>query len=230
MATVHGLFVANGTVQEIKEFLEEHQQEIIDNEWQEIFNDFTYINSTGGVFRLANFLTAFLLAADIDFLPYLTELVPNCFYNLNITEITIPANIYRIKGCAFQDCEKLEKITFVPGNLLAIDKAVFLNCIALEEIEFPDGLSKIDDEAFYYCKKLKKVVIPKSLQYLGNTAFQFCRGEKNKDDPLIIEYRGTLADWKKSIGDDWYNRSTAILEVKCTDCVFTIQPYSTRLK
>ena len=81
MAQVQGLYVSDATVQEIKEFLDGHKQEIINNKWQKVFDDFTY-GETDHVICLASFLTIFLLAANVDFLPYLETIVPNCFYNI----------------------------------------------------------------------------------------------------------------------------------------------------
>jgi len=66
--------------------------------------------------------------------------------NKNITSITIPDSVTRIRGGAFKDCTKLLKIT-IPNGVIMIDINAFSGCKSLNSVTFASG-SNIQDTNF----------------------------------------------------------------------------------
>ena len=73
-----------------------------------------------------------------------------------------------------------EKIVTVPNRIdglpvEAIGKDVFANCLGIEKIIIPEGITEIRDRAFRGCEALKEVNLPKGRQFIGERAFDVCK-------------------------------------------------------
>lgn len=130
-----------------------------------------------------------------------TKISSNAFAgNVNLVNVSLPANLSWIGAQAFGDCPNLTTVTFAPNsNLGSISEYTFQNCISLSQITIPasvlwigshafyncDNLSIVNfssnsqlgviyDYAFQYCDGLSIVQIPASVVLIGNRAFQYC--------------------------------------------------------
>ena len=64
---------------------------------------------------------------------------------------TIPDNITKILGGAFESCSGLTSIT-IPNSVTSIGERAFDNCFGLTSITIPNSVTSIGDGAFDYCK------------------------------------------------------------------------------
>ena len=118
------------------------------------------------------------------------ELIVGC------SKTVIPNTVKTIGGCAFSNCENLEKIVLPNGitrignyafdncnNLISIELGnnieligycAFRNC-AISNIDLPNTLTTIGWSAFESCSKLQSVKIPNSVVDMGQ-AFKDCSG------------------------------------------------------
>lgn len=89
------------------------------------------------------------------------------------TEVVIEnsddAPIKRIGEGAFVSNTTIQKVT-LPDTITHIDRLAFRNCRALEEINFPDGLTTIGTGAFMGTS-LKEVELPSSVTTIEESAF-----------------------------------------------------------
>jgi hypothetical protein len=81
------------------------------------------------------------------------------FRSTNISEITIPNNITRIFGWAFEKCNLLTTINIDPTNstLDEIVESCFIDCTSLTSVIIPKTVTGIGRNAFAYCTKLSTV-------------------------------------------------------------------------
>ena len=77
----------------------------------------------------------------------------------NLTSITIPNNLYRIRDYSFSYCNNLVSIT-IPNNMTAIGDYIFYDCYSLKNISLPRELTNVGYGTFYYCYGLTNVTIP----------------------------------------------------------------------
>ncbi len=76
---------------------------------------------------------------------------------------------------SLMDCRHLRKFERSDNwKLKVIGDYALKNCIELEEINIPEGVTKIGKEAMYYCQKLNTVSLPKTLEELGENTFDDC--------------------------------------------------------
>lgn len=119
------------------------------------------------------------------------------FRDSGLLEITLPDSVTVIGEKAFAYCKDLRKIRFpAPPNAaeytpqsssssrrLEIGVSVCKNCVALQDIDLPLGVTHLPDGAFKGCKSLERLRLPDSLQSVGQGAFQGCRQLKNIEWP-----------------------------------------------
>lgn len=91
-----------------------------------------------------------------------------------------PSNVNLIGNYAFAHCLSLKSVKF-PNSLIEIKIGAFLNCTALETVEFEENskLEIIGNKAFMKCSSLKSFIFPHSLTKIGSQAFQACKQLEN---------------------------------------------------
>jgi hypothetical protein len=105
--------------------------------------------------------------------------IPNgTFYNKNgIQTVTIRNTISKIGKSVFESCNNLTGISFdETSNVKILDNKAFYNCINLQVITIPQGVTQIGDYAFSICTSLQSIIIPASVKTIGTNAFSGCRG------------------------------------------------------
>ncbi len=85
-----------------------------------------------------------------------------------ITSVTFPDNLTKIKANAFSYCYNLGEVVF-GKNLKTIDREAFANC-RLEEVVFPDSVTDIKRDAFFACP-ISSITFGTGLQNLDEFAF-----------------------------------------------------------
>ena len=101
---------------------------------------------------------------------------------------------------AFNNCYKLEKVTF-PSQLESIGYKSFAGCTALEGISIPASVTKIDNSAFEDCRSMSKIVFDGSelkastsnLETIGKWAFYNCHNLQNIEIPEGVTSIGDAA-------------------------------------
>ena len=93
----------------------------------------------------------------------------------SLKEITIPETVTTIQAHAFEQCEKLGKVTIAKNSeLTSIGEGAFRSCTTLKSIVLPEGVTTIEKDAFFDCSKLSTVTLPASLTAIGDYAFDGC--------------------------------------------------------
>lgn len=93
----------------------------------------------------------------------------------NLKEITIPETVTTIQAHAFEQCEKLGKVTIAKNSeLTSIGEGAFRSCTTLKSIVLPESVTTIEKDAFFDCSKLSTVTLPASLTAIGDYAFDGC--------------------------------------------------------
>ncbi|MCR5303294.1 MAG: leucine-rich repeat protein, partial [Lachnospiraceae bacterium] len=84
---------------------------------------------------------------------------------------------------------EIKNVNFLDGELAVtcLPKNAFYNCIMLEEISLPDGLTEIPYNAFYGCTSLKTVKIPSGVVYIESYAFGNCLSLEKVEIPASTE-------------------------------------------
>ena len=94
---------------------------------------------------------------------------------VNLQSIEIPASVTEIEQRAFENCRSIRSVNFGENpSLTKIGNWAFFLCIALEDLEIPEGVTEIGDGAFYGCAYLKDLVLPNSVQSIGDNTFTLC--------------------------------------------------------
>ena len=89
---------------------------------------------------------------------------------LENTQSPIADSIKKIGKGAFYNCVKLQSIT-IPEGVTALSANTFEKCLYLEEVNLGSQLKSIGDEAFYDCRRLRTLDIPASVTEIGEEAF-----------------------------------------------------------
>ena len=98
---------------------------------------------------------------------------PYAFYNLKITNITIPQAIKQLGDHAFSNCTSLQNID-LPLGLQVIGTSAFSNCDSLKKIELPASISEISSGVLGGCDSLEEISIPSTVQSILGSAFKGC--------------------------------------------------------
>ncbi len=111
-------------------------------------------------------IKSFVFSGDLATIP------DSCFYNSQISQITISQGIENIEGHAFYDCENLEAI-ILPDSLKTIGDSAFMHCENATEFKLSENIKTIGKYAFYGCEGIKedKLIIDKNVESIGDYAF-----------------------------------------------------------
>lgn len=137
---------------------------------------------------------------DGDIPDYITEILPGCFYCVNLTSVVIGKNIQTIGDGAFKN-SKLKLLSI--GNDVDVGKeAFYVNTVdifftgtieqwctkkwsmsssydlyideqKITDVSIPDSVTEFG-KAFSYCKSLSKITIPSGVTEIGDRAFACC--------------------------------------------------------
>lgn len=116
------------------------------------------------------------------------SLEPLCFLECqNITSITLPATLRKIKRYAMAGCRSIRGTLVVPDGITEIDNYAFC-CTFMSAVQLPQSLRKIGYSAFENCQYLAIITIPSGVVSIGRDAF--------RNIPLVV-YHG------KASGAPW---------------------------
>lgn len=123
---------------------------------------------------------------------YLQTIEANAFENTALTEIVFPASLQSIGAYAFAGIGTLESIV-LPENLNTIGSSAFsdtgiqtlklpksvttlgngawMNCAALQEVQWKAALTKIPASTFEHCTALTQIELPDGIVEIGARAF-----------------------------------------------------------
>ena len=90
------------------------------------------------------------------------------------TEVMWPYGQETITENTLAGCDKLRKAE-IPTTIETIQRGAFNGCVALENIDFHEGLTGVGNSAFYDCKKAFHTLhVPSTLRKIGWGAFAHC--------------------------------------------------------
>ena len=78
-----------------------------------------------------------------------------------------------IGNCTFQQCCAIQQIN-IPEGVTRIGESAFYQCKSLKSIIIPNGVETIETDAFHGCGNLRKISFPPSLKEIKGYAFQDC--------------------------------------------------------
>ncbi|MGN1264130.1 MAG: leucine-rich repeat protein, partial [Prevotella sp.] len=120
-----------------------------------------------------------------------TNIQSDIFKFSDITTISIPSTIKELESGTFTYCYKLTKAV-LPNNMTTIPNEFFLNCTALNDVNFPDSLRRIESAAFYKTA-ITSINLPDSIYYIADYAFMACNKVGDIHLPSALETVGERA-------------------------------------
>lgn len=166
-----------------------------DNILYTIKNDTLALNGSGDMWNLSEFGWK-MYADDVMTLQLsngITSLGTNAFMDLMfVSEVTIPATVKTIHKRAFENCRSLTDVTFASySQLKTIDHWAFYECINLQSIHIPEGVTTIGNGAFYGCAYLDSLTLPSTLESIADNGFALCAKLKqmrvHATEPPIVD-------------------------------------------
>lgn len=166
----------------------------------------------------------------------------------NLTEVTIPDGVVKLREGAFSDCKNLKHV-HLPDSVKIIGDSVFRDCtslqsvnlgqvqfignnafngcVSLQNISFSEGLEEIKDHSFENCSSLENVNLPAGLMSIGVKAFSGCKSLKQIIIGKDLDIIKTNAFWRcsalESIEVDQDNEAFTIVNgVLCTKDLKTV--------
>ena len=123
----------------------------------------------------------------------------DCF-NLN-GSLTIPDTITKIETAAFENCKKLQSITF-NARTESIPSQCFNGCELLSSVTINNSVKRIESYAFADCTNLKYIELSKNIESIAKSSFM------NDEDLIIGCYKDSYSlEYAKS-----YNINYIILD------------------
>ncbi|MCR5666170.1 MAG: leucine-rich repeat protein [Eubacterium sp.] len=132
--------------------------------------------------------------SDVEIPQGVTKIGENAFYGMPITSVSVPSSVLEIGPYAFNNCQKLETVTFAEGSKLSkIDEAAFYYCYLLKNIVLPDTVRELGANMFYYCYTLDTINVPEGVTEICDYAFYNTSGLKNVTLPSTLKRIGKNA-------------------------------------
>ena len=103
-----------------------------------------------------------------------TSIEKAAFENCNkLTKITIGSGVETVNPYAFNQCDLLATVVFKDSDTAnkKICERAFYYCGSLTEVDFGNAVTSIGDYAFTICSKIKSLEFPDSLTSIGQFAF-----------------------------------------------------------
>ena len=92
---------------------------------------------------------------------------------VEVTNITIPSDITKIKGHTFEGCKSLTSVT-IPDSVTSIEGFAFHICKSLTNVTIGNSVTSIGAYAFNHCTSLTSVTIGSGVVSIGQWAFSNC--------------------------------------------------------
>lgn len=96
-----------------------------------------------------------------------------------LESFTVPASVVYIGAYAFEESGVKEIIFEENSALEVIMDGAFKNCVSLEKITLPSGVTEIADELFLGCTALSSIAISDEVTIIGVSAFEGCASLKS---------------------------------------------------
>ena len=136
--------------------------------WGLILHDCDYSNGTDIVIN----------DTEIDGIPF-SLIGERAFYNdKQITSLSVPSSVERVRTYAFWGAANLKNITFANGGkgIKKLDAYTFADCSSLESIDLSNSsITEIPMNAFSNCTSLKTVKLPPTVTKIADDAFADCK-------------------------------------------------------
>lgn len=118
-----------------------------------------------------------------------TRLGENCFYESNVTNVTMPNTITTIGNSCFYGCEELSSIN-LSNSLKSLGEESFKLCKTLKEISIPSSVTHIGECCFKGCHQLTKVQLNTNISELSEGCFADCQSLKSINIPNSVTSLG----------------------------------------
>ncbi|MBR2347346.1 MAG: leucine-rich repeat protein, partial [Clostridia bacterium] len=123
------------------------------------------------------------------------------FRNENdIVKVVLGKDVTYISNEAFAYCKYLEQIE-LPEGLTKIGQSCFMGCGSLTSIKIPSTVRAIDECAFQDCYSLERVELPEGLTSIGASAFISCGALNEITLPSSLRSIGNGAFWNVGCND-----------------------------
>lgn len=136
-------------------------------------------------------------------------------YVMTLGAVTFPPSIHHIGAGAFKDCKGLSSLTLpdslesfggfdvfrncegletvrLPKRLRTLAPCIFVHCLVLKDLVFPDSLKVLPEHSFMSCKSLTEVRIPTCVRTIERGVFWDCQKLQSVSIPASVE---TIADY-----------------------------------
>ncbi len=104
----------------------------------------------------------------------------------HFTEISLPNSLNSIGGSAFAYCSALEDIE-LPEGVTKVSDQCFLTCVNLKSVSLPSTLRTIETSAFHFCTSLSDITLPQGVTKIGWQAFLGCKNLRSINIPDTVE-------------------------------------------
>lgn len=158
-----------------------------------------------------------------------TSIEKAAFENCNkLTKITIGSSVETVNPYAFNQCNLLATVVFKDSDTAnkKICERAFYYCGSLTEVDFGNAVTSIGDYAFTVCSKIKSLEFPDSLTSIGHFAFSpYTNGTRGtyKESNLESVKFGTGL---KTIGNYAFYDDRKISKLEFTDKLTSIGSYA----
>ncbi len=107
----------------------------------------------------------------------LKSIGPSAFYGCTgLTGVELPDSVESMGNDVFKGCSNLTTVNYPISWSKASSWGGILSGTRVEEIEIPEGVTKLPEYAFKDCPTIKRVVLPSTLTEISGSAFYGCTG------------------------------------------------------
>ena len=132
------------------------------------------------------FIAALILVIGIGIINY-DKIITYLGYPTRGLEYTLneESTAYSVNKGKMKDINKLIiPATYKDLPVTVIEESAFMNCISINEVIIPEGITYIGADAFRGCKGLQEIKIPNSVVAIGSSAFFGCSSLKSYSSPF----------------------------------------------
>ena len=107
------------------------------------------------------------------------------FKGTGIKSVNVPFSVVEIQTACFRDCIQLEEVT-LPDGITHLAEALFRGCEKLKRFVAPKTVMKMEEAVFRNCLSLEEVILPDSLQSMTEGGFYGCKSLKRLTIPSTV--------------------------------------------